>query len=186
MPAEHNALARVPRGTFDEPASVAERLGCDQDPFGVPAFEDVPEAHSFRTHEIVRGNFQVLNEDLGRVVVEHRLDRSDRDAPIGHSFPQIHDEDREPLGLVLEVLIGRGARKQQHEVGVLRARDEDLLAVHHVAVAFPDRSGPEPRRLGAGFGLGDTESLQADLPFADAFHAVLMERLHLSEILSFD
>ena len=44
---------------------------------------------------------------------------------------------REALRLVVELLVRRRAREQQQQVGVLRAGDEDLLAVDDVAVAAP-------------------------------------------------
>ena len=48
---------------------------------------------------------------------------------------QIDEEDRQPVGLLLHLGERRRAREQQHQIGMLHARDPHLLAVDDVAVA---------------------------------------------------
>ena len=55
------------------------RLGGDQDALGVPAVDDVAEAHALFADQVVGRHLEVLDEQLGGVVVEHRLDRPDLD-----------------------------------------------------------------------------------------------------------
>src|SRR5690606_12000360 len=61
----------------------------------------------------------------------------------------------------------RRARQQQHQVGVVDPRDEDLLAVDDVVVAVAHGGRLQPSRVGAGVGLGDAEGLQAQLAAGD-------------------
>ena len=97
------------------------------------------------------------------MVVEHRPDRPDGDASIGEGSLQADYEHREALRLVLELLIRRRARQKQEEVGVLRPRDEDLLAVDDVATTFLHGGGAQSRGLRSRFGLRDPERLQPRL-----------------------
>ena len=91
-----------------------------------------------------------------------------------------------PLRLVLELVVRRGAREQQHQVGLLHARDEDLLAVDDVFVALLHRAGFDLRRLRAGVGLGDAEGLEPQFAARDLgqiaplllLAAVLEQRAH--------
>src|SRR5207245_8479090 len=88
----------------------------------------------------------------------------DGDASIGEGSFQADDEHRETLRLVLELLIRRRAREKQEEVGVLRARDEDLLAVDDVATALLlHGGGPQARRLRSRFERREPERLQSRL-----------------------
>ena len=111
-PAENHAIGRVTRGALDEPPSVADRLGRDQDPLDVPAVDDVAEALPFLADQILGRYLQVLDEDLRRVMVEHRADRPNGDASVGESSFQAHDEDRQTLRLVLKLLVRCRARKK--------------------------------------------------------------------------
>ena len=64
--------------------------------------------------------------------------------------------------------VGRGARQQQHEIGMLGARRPDLLAVDDVVIAVAHRRGAQAERVGAGGRLGDAEGLQAQFAARDA------------------
>ena len=65
-------------------------------------------------------------------------------------------------------LARRGARQQQHQIGMLGARGPDLLAVDDVMVAVADRGGAQAERVGARGRLGDTECLQAQFAARNA------------------
>src|SRR5260370_27418583 len=56
-------------------------------------------------------------------------------------------EQREPLGLALDLLERRGARQEHHLVGNLCGGDPDLLTVHPVTPLAPFRAGLELRRV---------------------------------------
>ena len=73
-----------------------------------------------------------------------------------------------PCGLVLQLVVRRGARQQQHQVGLLHARDENLLPVDDVAIALANGAGLDARGLRSGIGLGDGKGLQAQLAAGDA------------------
>ena len=89
-------------------------------------------------------------------------------------FAEVDEEDAEAARLVRELVVGRGAGEQEHEVRVLGAGDEDLLAVDDVAVAVLAGEGLDARGLGAGVGLGDAEGLQAQLAGGDAWQVALL------------
>ena len=84
------------------------------------------------------------------------IGRTVRPWPIG--VAQVDDEDRHALGLLLHLGERRRAREQDHQVGVLDARDPDLLAVDDVAVALLHGGGLDLRRVGAGGRLGHAPS----------------------------
>ena len=68
------------RRALDEPAAVADALGRDQDPLGVQAVEQIPEALALFADERRRRHLEVVEEQLRRRVVHHRADRPDRQA----------------------------------------------------------------------------------------------------------
>ena len=61
------------------------------------------------------------------------------DRPYAHAallgVVQVDEKHRQAVGLLVDVGERRRAREQQHQVGVLDARDPHLLAVDDVAVA---------------------------------------------------
>ena len=99
---EDDALAGIARGALDEPASVTQRLRRDEDPLRVPRIDDVAKAHALGADERALLEVETIDEELGRVVIEHRLDGPDRDLLRGDRGFQIDEEDREALCLVLE------------------------------------------------------------------------------------
>ena len=135
-PAEHLAIPRVVGRLAQEPFGVADAFRGDQQPFGVHAVQDVAEAAALDADQVLGRDDHVVEEHLGRVVVHHRADRADRQA-LAQDCPHVHDEGRQPLGaLSPSDRLRRGARQQQHQVGVFGAAGPDLLAIDDVFVAL--------------------------------------------------
>ncbi len=82
-----------------------------------------------------------------------------------------------PVGALLDLLARRGARQQQHQVGMFRARGPDLLAVDDVVVAFLARAGAQTERVGARGRFRHTKSLQAQFAAGDLGQVVLLLRV---------
>jgi len=70
---------------------------------------------------------EVVEEHLGGVVVDHRLDRPDLDT-LPEVLAQIDKKHRKPIGAPLDLADRGGPRQQQHQVGVPGARSPHLLA----------------------------------------------------------
>ena len=88
--------------------------------------------------------------------------------PLPSVVAHVDQEDRQALGALLGLLARRGARQQQHQVGMLGAAGPHLLAVHDVgAVVLLHRRGAQRQRVGAAGRLGDAERLQAQLAAGD-------------------
>ena len=147
-PAEHAALLGVGARLLDEPFGVADAFGADQDALGVHAGEDVAEALAFLADQVRRRHAQVVEEDLGGRVIHHGADRIDLEAVPARLH--VDQEDRETVGALLDLLARRGARQQQHQVGMFGAGGPDLLAVDDIAVvAVTRRGGAQRQRIGA-------------------------------------
>src|SRR6267378_39458 len=174
--AEYVPVVRIGGRFSDEPARIAHTLRPDQDALGVHAVEDIAKALAFLADEVLGGDLEVLEEDFGGRVVDHGADRADRQA-LSQRRLHFDDEHREAVGLLLRLLARRGAREQQHQVGVLGARSPDFLAVDDVAAAFLHRGGADRRGVGAGGGLGDAEGLQPQLAFRDPWKVFFLLRL---------
>src|ERR1043166_6021969 len=69
-PAEHLALARVAARAIDEVAGVADALGGDENTLSVHPIEDVPEALALLADEIAGGHAQLIEEQLGRRMID--------------------------------------------------------------------------------------------------------------------
>src|SRR3546814_6912270 len=67
-------------------------------------------------------------------------DLLDGDA-LADRLAQVDDEDREPLALLLHLVLRRGAREQQQEIAVLGAARPHLLAAHDIVVALAPGHG---------------------------------------------
>jgi hypothetical protein len=166
-PAEQGAALRVVGRFCDEPLGVADAFRRDQDALGVHAGENVAEALTLLADQIVRWHAQVVEEHLGGGVVHHGADRIDGE--VGR-LRQMHVDQkyRQTVGARLGLLLRRGARQEQHQVGMLGARGPDLLPVDDVmVVALAPRRGAQRQRVGARRRLGDAESLQAQLAAGD-------------------
>ena len=71
-------------------------LGGDQDALGVHAVEDVAEAHALLADQVLGRDLEIVDEHLGGVVVDHRLERADLDRPC-RRLAQIDEEDRQAV-----------------------------------------------------------------------------------------
>ena len=137
--------------------------------------EDVAEALPLLADQRVGGQLEVVEEDLGRGVVDHRRDRADLER--GAALAHVDEEQREALGAALHLLGRRRAREQDHQVRVQRARGPDLLAVDDPALAAPARGRLDRGRVGPGAGLGHREGLQAQLAGGDRRQPALALRV---------
>ncbi len=108
---EDDALAGIAGDALDEPVSVADALGGDQGALGIQAVEDVLEALSFSADQILRGDLEVLDEELVGILVEHVADRAHLE-PVPDRLTQIHDEDRHAFGFLFDVGERRGTGEQ--------------------------------------------------------------------------
>ncbi|MNV67786.1 hypothetical protein D3C71_1606000 [compost metagenome] len=99
-------------------------------------------------------------------MVDHGLERPDFHA-VAQRRADVDQEDRKTIAFLLHLVIGCGARQQQHQVGLQGARSPDLLAVDDVAVAVAHGAGLQARGVGAAGGLGNAESLQAQFAAGD-------------------
>ena len=80
----------------------------------------------------------------------------------------VDEEHRQAVGALLRLLLRRGARQQDHQVGIFGAAGPDLLAVDDVAViAVALGKGLQRRGIGAAGRLGDAERLQPQLAAGD-------------------
>ena len=113
-PAEHDALAGIPARRVDEPASVADALRRDQHSLGVHAVEDVVKAAALLADQPVGGHLDLVEEDLGRCVVHHRLDRADRQPVTG--LAQVDEEHGEAVAPLCDFVRRSRAREQDHQV----------------------------------------------------------------------
>ncbi|CAM2153002.1 hypothetical protein PT2222_20033 [Paraburkholderia tropica] len=184
--AEYLAILNVLRHLVDEPVAVADTLGRDQRALRVEAVENVLEALAFFADEIFRRNFEVVEEQLVGLVIDHVQNRLHGQA-LADGFAQIDDEDRHAFAFLFHVRKRRGAREQDHQVGMLHARDPHLLAVDHITVALAHGRGLDLRGVGAGGRFGHAHRLQAQFAVGDLrqilallfFGAVAQQRAHV-------
>ena len=175
-PVEQSALLGIGGGFGDEPFGVADAFRRDQDALGIHAGQDVAEALAFLADQIFRRHAQVVEEHFRCRVIHHGADRIDGDAGALRQ-PHVHQKHRQPVGALLGLLLRRGARQQQHQVGMFGARGPDFLAVDDVVVvAFAPRGGAQRQRVGAGGRLGDAEGLQAQFAAGDLGQIALLLR----------
>ena len=164
---EHHALPRIAPSLVGKPVSIANALGGDQDALRVHAVQNVAEALPFFADQVLGGNFEVIEEHFVGLVIHHVADGAHREAAPS-ALAQIDQEHGQSLGLPLHFGQWRGARQQQHQIGMLHARDPDFLAVDDVAVALALGGGFDFGGVGAGGRLGDGEGLQAQFAGCDA------------------
>ena len=168
-PAEQLALLGVVGRLLDEPARIADafrrrsaraRRSCRPGCSGSPA---LPRRSGSRPAlPCCRRTPPVL---LWFIMV--RIGRIVRPLPSA-SRMSTRNTDR-PSVRFLVCFARRGARQQQHQVGMLGAAGPHLLAVHDVgAVVLLHRRGAQRQRVGAAGRLGDAEGLQAQLAAGDA------------------
>ena len=78
--AEHFALFGIGARAVDEEAAVADAFRRDQDALGIHAVDDVAEALALFADQIFGRHFQIVEEQFGRGVIDHRADRADGEA----------------------------------------------------------------------------------------------------------
>ena len=158
-PAEDDPLVRVAARLASEPFAIADALRRDQDAFRVEPVQECPEALALDADEILRRDLEAVEEDLARVVVQHRPQGAHFD-PASGRLVEIDEQDREPLRLPADLVRGSRASQQQHQIRVFDARGENLLSMHDVAVSGSHCAGLQLGGVGAGRGLGDAERLE--------------------------
>jgi hypothetical protein len=100
----------------------------------------------------------VVEEQFGGVVVDHRVDRPDFQAVL-LCLAHVDQEGGNAVGAPFHLVRRRGAREQQHQVGMRRSADPDLLAADDVAVAVAGGAGAELRGVRTRRRFGDREGL---------------------------
>ena len=165
-PAEDPALAGIARRLVDEPSTVADAFGRDQDPFGIHAVEDVSKAAAALPHEGIRRNHEILEEDLGRRMIHHRANRPDRETRT-HGLAHVDQEHGQALRALGRLGLRRGSCKQQHEIRVFGTRGPDLLAIDDEVIVLTHGRRAQRQRVAAARGLRHAERLEADLAGGD-------------------
>ena len=89
----------------------------DQHPLGVHAVQDIAKPPARLADHGVGRDFQVVDEDLAGVVVDHRVEFAQLDA-VADGFTQIDEEGRDPVRAAFHLVRRLGAGQQQHEVGL--------------------------------------------------------------------
>ena len=128
--------------------------------------------HAFFADQVLGRNFQVVEEQLVGLVVDHVEDRLHSHAGL-HRLLHVDDEDRQAFGLLLHLAERRRAGQQDHQVRVLHPADPHLLPVDDIAVALLHGGGLELCRVGAGGGFGHAHRLQPEFTGGDAGQILL-------------
>ena len=95
-PPEDDTFLRVGGHLFDEPIAVPYALGGDQRALRVQSVEDVAEALAFLADEALGRNFEIVEEQLAGLVIDHVADRRDRQ-PFTERLARIDEEHRKPV-----------------------------------------------------------------------------------------
>ena len=138
----------------------------DEDALGVHAVEDIAEALALLADAVLDRHRHVVEEELGRRMIDHGADGPDGEA-VSDRLAHVDQQHGHAVGRLLRFLARRRAAQQKHQVGMFGAADPDLLAVDDVAVALAPREGADARRIGAAGRLGDAERLQAQCAGGD-------------------
>src|SRR5207244_5624825 len=77
--AENDTLAGVLGGAVDEPVAIADAFGGDQRALGVESVEHVLETLPLFADQVLRGNLEVVEEQLVGLVIDHVADWPDRE-----------------------------------------------------------------------------------------------------------
>jgi hypothetical protein len=100
-------------------------------------------------------------------VVHHGADRADLEA-LTLRLAHIDDEHRKTVGAFSGLLLRRGPRQQDHQVGIFGAAGPDLLTIDDVAVVAVALGKSFQRGgIGAAGRLGDAECLQPQFAAGD-------------------
>ena len=112
--------------------------------------------------QVLRRHCEIVKEQLTGMVVDHRVDRSDRQTAL-FGATQIDDEGRQSIGLALAFFDRLGACQKDHEIGMLNPADPNLLAIDNIAVAIALGRRLQRCRVRAGRWLGHAEGLESQL-----------------------
>ena len=164
------------RCSLHKPAAIANTLGSDENALGVHAIQDVAEAEPLFANEILCRHLHVLEEQFVGLVVDHDTNRLHGES-VTERCMQVHEEDRKPLGLLLDLVEWSGPGKQNHQIGVLHTRDVDLLAVDNVAVALAYRRCCNTRGIRSCFRFSHSKCLQTQLTTGNFRQIGLLLRL---------
>ncbi len=178
-PAENRAVLGVGGGAIDEELPVADALGGDEDALGIHPVEDVAEALAFFPDQVLGGDFEIVEEEFRRGVVQHGADGLDRQAV---AFGRLHVDQQHAhaVGWLGRFIARAGAAEKHHEVRMLGAADPDLGAIDDVGIALLacNRLAPgkclDARRVRAAGRLGDAEGLQPQLAARDLRQVALL------------
>src|SRR5262249_17744766 len=94
--AKDDALRGVAGGTFDEPATVADALGGDQDALGIPAVDDLAETLALDPDAILGRYLQ--SGDLAFVVLVVHQQREAAQLDRLARLAEIDQENAQPVG----------------------------------------------------------------------------------------
>src|SRR5881296_620501 len=158
--AEHHPSLRVFHGPVDEPAGVPDALGGDQDPLRIEDVEEGLEPLALRADRVAGGDLDIVQEQLVRLAVEHRANPGALD-PL--RLPKVDEEEAQPLRPLRALPAGCRACDEHHEVALLDAGDEDLVAPNPIAVALSFRDGRNSREVGSRVRLREGEALHSQL-----------------------
>ncbi len=76
-PPKYDTLVGILYRSLDKPVPIAERLGRDQNAFGIQAVEQIAKPFSFLSDELFKGNMEVVEEHLRCMMIDHGADRLD-------------------------------------------------------------------------------------------------------------
>src|SRR5919204_557909 len=172
---EDHPFSGVRRRLLDEPAGIANALRSDQDPLGVQAVEDFPEAVTFLTKQRLLGKSQISDEECIGLVIDHGLDGPNRDR-IARGV-EVDQEEAHAVGVSLDILETRCSRQQQHQIRMLHSGGEDFLTVDHVPIGIPFGEGRDAGGVASGLGLGHCHRLEPDAAGRDVRKVVALLRL---------
>jgi hypothetical protein len=164
---EHDPAIGVVACLSDEPSRIPDAFRADQDALRVHAVEDVAEAAALLAEQVLGRDLEIVEEHLGRRMVDHGPDGLDLQAPAAR-LPHVDQKDGKPLAFLARPVGRRGPREEQHQVRMLGPRRPDLLAIDHVFVPAAFGGRADRCCIGAGGGFGDAERLQPQRTGGDA------------------
>ena len=93
-------------------------------------------------------------------MIHHGFNRLDRKAG---AIPHVEQEHRKPLGALGDLLLGRGAGQQHHQIALRGATGPNFLTINQIVVAVPYCCRAQGQRVTARRWLGHAKGLQAQL-----------------------
>jgi hypothetical protein len=150
--AERGSVFSVRNGVLERQARGRRGAHRGDEPLGLEVLHQVHEALVLFTEQVVLGNADRVEEELGRVrsVVADLLEL------LGHREPRQrggHEEER----TAVRARLGVGLGEERDEIGARAVGDERLLPVDHVVAALAAGDGADAGDVGTGRRLGHTE-----------------------------